>query len=106
MHTLIDQRRAEIALLCRRFGVRQLEVFGSAARGDDFNPDTSDADSWSSLPPDSTLPPLQQFFGLADALERVSGARWIWWKKAPSGTPLSWPALSTHTRLSILTTVI
>jgi predicted nucleotidyltransferase len=44
MHALIDQHRAEIALLCRRFGVRQLEVFGSAARGADFNPDTSDAD--------------------------------------------------------------
>jgi predicted nucleotidyltransferase len=44
MHPLIDQRRAEIAALCQRYGVRQLEVFGSAARGDDFDPDRSDAD--------------------------------------------------------------
>jgi uncharacterized protein len=73
MHALIDQHRAEIALLCRRFGVRRLEVFGSAARGADFNPDTSDADFLVEFAPDSTLPPLQQFFGLVDALERVVG---------------------------------
>ncbi len=65
MHTLIDRRRAEIAMLCRRYGVRQLEVFGSAARGIDFDPDTSDADFLVEFEPDSKLPPLQQFFGLA-----------------------------------------
>ena len=44
MHPLIEQHREEIAGLCRRFGVRRLEVFGSAARGEDFDPATSDAD--------------------------------------------------------------
>jgi uncharacterized protein len=44
MHTLIDQCRAEIAELCCRYGVRQLEVFGSVARGADFDSDRSDAD--------------------------------------------------------------
>ena len=38
MNRLIHERRAEIAVLCRRYGVRHLEVFGSAARGDDFDP--------------------------------------------------------------------
>jgi predicted nucleotidyltransferase len=44
MHTLVQQHRDEIADLCRRFGVRRLEVFGSAARGVDFDPATSDVD--------------------------------------------------------------
>jgi len=72
MHHLIDQRRAEIALLCRRYGVRQLEVFGSAARATDFNEVTSDADFLVDFQPGG-LPPLEQFFGLADALARLLG---------------------------------
>ena len=40
---LIAERRSEIAALCRRFGVRRLDVFGSAARGD-FDPARSDID--------------------------------------------------------------
>ena len=31
---LIEPRKAELAALCRQFGVRRLEVFGSAATGD------------------------------------------------------------------------
>jgi predicted nucleotidyltransferase len=30
--------------LCRRYGVRRLDVFGSAARGADFDVATSDVD--------------------------------------------------------------
>ena len=71
MHTLIDQRRAEIALLCHRYGVQRLDVFGSAARGLDFNPDTSDADFLVEFRSADGLSPLQQFFGFADALERL-----------------------------------
>jgi hypothetical protein len=44
MLPLIAERRAEIAVLCRRFGVRRLSVFGSAARGADFDPQRSDVD--------------------------------------------------------------
>ncbi|MFG6467092.1 nucleotidyltransferase family protein [Roseateles sp. BYS87W] len=43
MHLSIAQARDAIAALCRRHHVARLEVFGSAARGDDFSPD-SDAD--------------------------------------------------------------
>jgi predicted nucleotidyltransferase len=73
MHDLIDQHRAEIAQLCRRYGVRQLEVFGSAARGTDFDPATSDADFLVTFEPRSDLGPLGQFFGLADALGHLLG---------------------------------
>ena len=73
MHTLVDQHRADIALLCRQYGVRQLEVFGSAARGTDFDPATSDVDFLVEFEPDSGLPTLRQFFGLAKALEGLLG---------------------------------
>lgn len=39
----VANKREEIAVLCRQFGVRRLELFGSAARGD-FDPATSDVD--------------------------------------------------------------
>ncbi len=73
MHHLIDQRRAEIAELCRRYGVRRLEVFGSAARGADFDPATSDADFLVDFEPGTDLAPLEQFFGLVGALEGLLG---------------------------------
>jgi predicted nucleotidyltransferase len=41
---LIEMHRANIAELCRRFEVSRLDVFGSAARGSDFEPDSSDID--------------------------------------------------------------
>jgi uncharacterized protein len=39
----IALHREELRELCRRFGVRRLDVFGSAARGD-FDPARSDVD--------------------------------------------------------------
>ncbi len=44
MHPLLQQHRSEIADLCRRYRVHRLEVFGSAARGGDFDPEKSDVD--------------------------------------------------------------
>lgn len=73
MHHLIEQRRADIALLCRRYGVRQLEVFGSAARGAEFDPATSDADFLVDFQSGGDLAPLDQFFGLADGLASLLG---------------------------------
>lgn len=43
MIPLVAEKRDEIATLCRRYGVRRLEVFGSAATGA-FDPATSDID--------------------------------------------------------------
>ena len=40
----IALHREELRELCRRFGVRRLEVFGSAAREADFDPARSDID--------------------------------------------------------------
>jgi hypothetical protein len=71
MHPLIKERRADIAALCRRYRVRHLEVFGSAARGEDFDPASSDADFLVEFEPESDLPPLEEFFGFQAALSRL-----------------------------------
>lgn len=44
MLRLIEAHRNDIAELCRRFHVQRLDVFGSAARGSDFDPARSDID--------------------------------------------------------------
>jgi hypothetical protein len=49
MHPSIAQHSVGISAICQRYGIQRLEVFGSAARGNDFNPSSSDADFWSSL---------------------------------------------------------
>ena len=69
MHPAIAERREELAALCRRFHVRRLEVFGSAARGVDFGPG-SDADFLLEFDPEAARD-LEGFFGLQDALEQL-----------------------------------
>ena len=59
----------EIAELCRRFGVRRLDVFGSASRGVDFDPARSDADFLVSF--EQSPPKLADFFALRDALASI-----------------------------------
>lgn len=44
MHAEILRHRETLAALCRRHGVARLDVFGSAARGVDFDPARSDVD--------------------------------------------------------------
>jgi predicted nucleotidyltransferase len=43
MHALIENSRERIAALCRRYGVKRLEVFGSIL-SEDFDLRTSDVD--------------------------------------------------------------
>ncbi len=73
MHALIEQHRDDIAKLCRRFGVRRLEVFGSAARGMDFDPAKSDADFLVSFKNDSARASFSRFFDLTEALQGLLG---------------------------------
>lgn len=73
MHAEIADKRQELIALCIRYGVARLEVFGSAARGVDFDPAKSDADFLVEFKPESGLSPLEQFFGLADELEKLLG---------------------------------
>lgn len=71
MHAYITEKRAELAELCRRYGVVRLEIFGSGARATDFDPDTSDADFLVEFDPDSDLSPFEQYFGLVEALSKT-----------------------------------
>lgn len=72
MHPAIAQHRRGIATICQRFHVSRLDVFGSAARADDFNAASSDVDFLIEFAEDST-PGLQDFFGAKTALEQLLG---------------------------------
>jgi predicted nucleotidyltransferase len=43
MIAVLENKREEISQLCKQFGIRRLEVFGSAVTGA-FDPETSDLD--------------------------------------------------------------
>ena len=73
MHTEIEKHRQTLAALCQRYGVVRLEVFGSAARGADFDPAKSDADFLVEFDKVSGLSALDQFLGFSEALERIFG---------------------------------
>jgi predicted nucleotidyltransferase len=73
MHADIAEKREAISELCRRYGVARLEIFGSAARGTDFDPETSDADFLVEFDKVSGISPLNQHFGFADELEKLLG---------------------------------
>jgi predicted nucleotidyltransferase len=70
MQTLVQQRQEELTSLCRRFHVRRLEVFGSAAASR-FDPATSDLDfliTFEDLRPGQYA---DNYFGLLEALEEL-----------------------------------
>jgi hypothetical protein len=73
MHAVIANRKTAIGELCRRFGVTRLEVFGSAARGEDFDPARSDADFLVEFAEDAEAPAYQRREGLAEALKALLG---------------------------------
>ena len=58
MQAVIDEKRDALAAICRRYGVSRLEVFGSAARGLDFDPKRSDFDFLVEFEHRSDLPKL------------------------------------------------
>ncbi|MSO99975.1 MAG: hypothetical protein EXR07_02830 [Acetobacteraceae bacterium] len=62
-----------LADVCRRFHVRTLSLFGSAATGEGFDPARSDLDFLVTFEP---IPPggyADAYFGLREALETLSG---------------------------------
>jgi predicted nucleotidyltransferase len=72
MQDKIEQHRKSLAEICRRHGVAKLEVFGSAARGRDFDPDRSDADFLVTFEPDRR-DDLAAFDDLKGSLEALLG---------------------------------
>ena len=68
----VEQRRTELKALCRRYGVRRLELFGSAATGQETLGE-SDLDFLVEF--DSLLPGgyADAYFGLHESLEQLFG---------------------------------
>ncbi len=71
MHPAIAEKRANLVDLCRRYGVTRLDVFGSAARGMDFDALTSDVDFLVEFGPPGD--DLARFLDLKDELEALLG---------------------------------
>jgi predicted nucleotidyltransferase len=68
----ISSRQDELRELCRRFHVRRLDLFGSAAR-DDFDPARSDLDFLVEFRPTPPGGYADAFFGLKESLEQLFG---------------------------------
>jgi predicted nucleotidyltransferase len=74
MHPDLADRREALAALCRRFGVVRLDVFGSAARGADFDPQRSDADFLVTFAP-AVQDDFSAYLDFRQALEGLLGRR-------------------------------
>ena len=75
MHPAIAAKLDDIIRLCRAHGVKRLEVFGSAARGDDFDPATSDADFLVEFHDWARKPWMGEFAEFETALSQVLGRK-------------------------------
>jgi predicted nucleotidyltransferase len=72
MIDLVTQHLDDIAALCRHYGVRRLDLFGSAATGE-FDPETSDLDFVATFA-DTHLPGYAgRYLDFAEALEALFG---------------------------------
>jgi predicted nucleotidyltransferase len=72
MIELIEQNRREIEALCRKYRVKRLELFGSAARGE-FDAARSDIDFFYEFDATDMLDLADRFFGLKEELEKLLG---------------------------------
>ena len=95
----ILSKQRELAELCRKYRVKTLEVFGSAAM-DSFDPARSDVDFLLEFEDDSVSGYFDRYFGLKEALESLFGRpvdlvtvksvrnRYFWAAITRSRTPL------------------
>ena len=72
MHASLARQIPDIAVLCERYGVSHLELFGSA-NGPDFDPASSDFDFLVELDSHAEGSRARRWTGLADALETLLG---------------------------------
>ena len=72
MHPAIAQHRSGISDICQRYSIRRLDGCGSAARGDDFNPESSDVDFLVEFAP-GVQPDRHSFYGAKAELEQLLG---------------------------------
>ena len=74
MLEIIEQHQAAIEALCRTHGVKRLELFGSAARGE-FRSGQSDLDFMVEFLSDDWRGAADQWFGLQEGLEALLGQK-------------------------------
>jgi uncharacterized protein len=72
MNTLVETHRAELIALCRRFRVRRLELFGSAASAA-FDASTNDFDFLVVFESASPREHADRYFGLLEGLGTLFG---------------------------------
>jgi len=72
MIRLVALNHDKIVALCKKHHVRRLELFGSAARADDFDPDVSDIDFLWSIDKEREFL-VNRFFGFKEDLESLLG---------------------------------
>jgi predicted nucleotidyltransferase len=74
MNQQVEEKREQVAAICREHHVRRLALFGSALR-DDFDASSSDLDFVVEFEPLATGAYANTYFGLIDALEQLFGRR-------------------------------
>ena len=67
---IVSSKREAVAALCRKYGVRRLELFGSAARNDPASP-PRDVDFLVEFGPMPSGAYADAYFGLQEELERL-----------------------------------
>lgn len=70
MNALLEASRQELTQLCQRYGVRRLELFGSATRSD-FDRETSDLDFLVDFHDMQPAAYADAYFGLLEALTQL-----------------------------------
>ena len=70
MIALIDRHRSELETLCRKYHVKTLEIFGSAADGT-WDPARSDLDFLIDFLPEAASRSFHGYFDVRDELERL-----------------------------------
>ena len=70
MTPLVEQKKNEVAALCKKFKVHRLDLFGSATKKN-FRADTSDLDFLVSFDENEPSEYSRCYFNLADSLEKL-----------------------------------
>lgn len=74
MHIIIESHLDQVHQLCRQFGVKSLDLFGSAT-GDAFDPQRSDIDFIVDFGPEAQPDLFNRYFGLNEALAALFGCK-------------------------------
>jgi len=67
----LHHRHDEVSELCKRYGVRRLDVFGSATVVENFDSERSDVDLLVEFDAHPRMGPADQYFGLLEELESL-----------------------------------